>query len=82
MNVAGIEWIHPRYPTAYYGFNPTALHAKVGAITLTAWLQTTEAYETYWTVKAERSGERLFQINFVDRDTALAGAATFLETYR
>lgn len=81
MIVNGIEWTHPQYATEYYGFNPATLVAKVDDIDLVAWIRTTPKYDTYWTVKATRGDERLFQVNFTGKETALAGAAIMVEAF-
>ncbi|WRQ09063.1 hypothetical protein JDBV02_00775 [Mycobacterium phage terelak] len=81
MIVNGIEWTHPRFSTAYYGFNPVELRAEAEGIELVAWLRSTPRHETYWTVRGTRGDDRLFEVNFDMRETALVGASILVEKF-
>jgi hypothetical protein len=81
MLVNGIQWHHPAYSTRYYGFNPSVWEAESNGIALIAWLTTTPAYDTFWTVKGTVGNSELFRMNFVGEETALVGAAILTERF-
>ena len=84
MIVNGIHWTHPPIgcKLGYYGFDPGVMVARVDGVELTAWLRTTEAYDTYWTVRLELDGVKLSgDVNFVGREVALVEASELLAVF-